>query len=80
MKTYLLTRVPAHHELQRALAQLPKTLRTRLADVVAESLKIDLGAALANDDPDTLTAAQRRALAQIMQDRGAAFMISGATA
>jgi hypothetical protein len=74
--TYALTRVPHHSELRSALARLPRLARDRVTVRALEDHKIDLNSALANDDPETLTSSQRRAVAQLMHDRGAAFMLS----
>lgn len=75
-RTFSLTRVPHHLELRRALSRMPRAGRERLAAAVMTDHQIDLAAALASDDPETLTAVQRRAIAQKMHDRGAAFMLS----
>lgn len=74
--TYSLTRVPQHHELKRALARMARVTRDNVAAVALRDHKIELGSALESDDPETLTSNQRRAVAQLMHDRGVAFMLS----
>jgi len=78
-RIYRLTRTPALHELQRALTLMSKRAKERtLAMLLARN--IDLAAALDNQDIPVLTDAQVRAAAQIMQDLGAAFMVSSKSA
>ena len=76
IRTYALTRIPSHSELQRAYARLPRPTKAAVGVQTLRDHHFDLKAALDSDDPDTLTAPQRKAAAQLMHERGAAFMLS----
>jgi hypothetical protein len=71
-----LTRTPDHRELRRAFERFSRTTQQALAALVLRERNFDLLAALESDDPETLTSTQRRAVGQMMHDRGAAFMLS----
>jgi hypothetical protein len=75
-RTYALTRIPSHSELQAAFARLPRATRDTVSTLAQNTRNVDLGAAFQNDDPETLNSQDRRAIAQLMHDRGAAFMLS----
>lgn len=79
-RTYALTRVPDHSELRRALSLMSRATQERVAAAVLRDNNIDLPTVLKNEDPETLTTVQRRAVAQAMHDRGAAFMLSSHSA
>ena len=77
MKTvFTLTRVPHHLELRRAYGRMARPARESVAALVLRDHQINLSAVLESDDPEALTSKQRRAVAQAMHDRGAAFMLS----
>ena len=75
-RTYALTRIPSHSELQSAFALMPRATRDTVATLAQNTRNVDLGAAFQNHDPETLSSQDRRAIAQLMHDRGAAFMLS----
>jgi hypothetical protein len=75
-RTYSLTRTPGHFELRRAFERFSRAGQAALGAVVLRERKFDLLAALQKDDPETLSAKERKAVGQMMHDRGAAFMLS----
>ncbi len=76
IRTYALTRTPGHFELRRVFDRLPRSAQDAVGRTIPRGRAFDLATALRSDDPETLTSSERRTAAQMMHERGAAFMLS----
>lgn len=75
-RTYGLSRIPSHSELLRAYRRLSRATKAAIGALVLHDRNLDLAAAFESDNSEELSLSDRRVVAQLMHDRGVAFMLS----